>query len=60
MTRGAAALIPDELRRIYRHPDGRATTVPHHKGRDLAVPLIRAILAGVQLPPEEFPHRIGT
>ena len=39
---------------FYRHPDGRTTTVPHHKGRDLAVPLIRAILADVQLPPDEF------
>ena len=29
---------------FYRHPDGRATTVPHHKGRVLARPLIREIL----------------
>jgi predicted RNA binding protein YcfA (HicA-like mRNA interferase family) len=28
---------------FYRHPDGRTTTVPHHKRRDLAVPLVRAI-----------------
>jgi predicted RNA binding protein YcfA (HicA-like mRNA interferase family) len=45
---------------FYRHPDGRTTTVPHHKGRDLSVPLIRAILADVQLSPEEFLHRLGT
>jgi predicted RNA binding protein YcfA (HicA-like mRNA interferase family) len=43
---------------FYRHPDGRTTTVPHHKGRDLSVPLIRAILADVQLSPEEFLHRL--
>ena len=39
---------------FYRHPDGRTTAVPHHKGRDLSVPLIRAILADVQLSPDEF------
>jgi predicted RNA binding protein YcfA (HicA-like mRNA interferase family) len=39
---------------FYRHADGRTTTVPHHKGRDLAVPLVRAILADVQLAPAEF------
>jgi predicted RNA binding protein YcfA (HicA-like mRNA interferase family) len=43
---------------FYRHPDGRATSVPHHKGRDLSVPLIRAILADVQLSPEDFLHRL--
>jgi predicted RNA binding protein YcfA (HicA-like mRNA interferase family) len=39
---------------FYRHPDGRTTTVPHHKGRDLARPLIREILREVELSPEEF------
>jgi predicted RNA binding protein YcfA (HicA-like mRNA interferase family) len=39
---------------FYRHADGRSTTVPHHKGRDLAVPLVRAILADIQLSPAEF------
>ncbi|MBU1290255.1 type II toxin-antitoxin system HicA family toxin [bacterium] len=29
---------------FYRHPDGRTTTIPHHKGRVLARPLIRDIL----------------
>ncbi len=24
---------------FYRHPDGRMTTIPHHRGRDLARPL---------------------
>jgi predicted RNA binding protein YcfA (HicA-like mRNA interferase family) len=43
---------------FYRHPDGRATSVPHHKGRDLSVPLIRAILADIQLSPEEFLRRL--
>jgi predicted RNA binding protein YcfA (HicA-like mRNA interferase family) len=39
---------------FYRHSDGRTTTVPHHKGRDLAVPLVRAILADIRLSPDEF------
>jgi predicted RNA binding protein YcfA (HicA-like mRNA interferase family) len=39
---------------FYRHPDGRTTTVPHHKGRDLAVPLLRAILADIQIAPDDF------
>jgi predicted RNA binding protein YcfA (HicA-like mRNA interferase family) len=43
---------------FYRHPDGRATSVPHHKGRDLSLPLIRAILADVRLSPEEFLRRL--
>ena len=43
---------------FYRDPDGRATTVPHHKGRDLAVPLVRAILADIQLNPDEFLRRL--
>jgi predicted RNA binding protein YcfA (HicA-like mRNA interferase family) len=35
---------------FYRHPDGRTTTVPHHRGRDLARPLLRE----VDLSPGEF------
>ena len=41
---------------FYRHRDGRTTTV----GRDLSVPLIRAILADVQLSPGEFLHCLGS
>ena len=39
---------------FYRHPDGRATTLPKHPGRDLARPLIREILREIQITPEEF------
>ena len=39
---------------FYRHPDGRGTTVPHHKGRDLARPLIREILREIDLTPEGY------
>ena len=39
---------------FYRHPDDRGTTVPHHKGRDLARPLIREILREIDLTPEGY------
>lgn len=39
---------------FYRHEDGRTTTVPHHASRDMARPLIRAILRDIELTPEEF------
>jgi len=39
---------------FYRHPDGRTTTVPNHKGRDLARPLIREILREIELTPADF------
>ncbi len=43
---------------FYRHPDGRATTVPKHPGRDLARPLIREILREIELTPEEFQKQV--
>lgn len=39
---------------FYRHPDGRATTLPNHPGRDLARSLIREILREIELTPERF------
>jgi len=39
---------------FYRHPDGRTTTLPHHKGRLLARPLIREILREVDITVEQF------
>ena len=39
---------------FYRHPDGRTTTVPHHRGRDLARPLIRDILKDIGLTVAEY------
>jgi len=38
----------------YRHADGRCTTVPAHKGRDIAAPLLRQISRDIDLPIEEF------
>ena len=39
---------------FYRHPDGRTTTVPHHKGRVLARPLIREILKDTETTVDEY------
>ena len=38
----------------YRHSDGRGTTVPLHKGRDIAPPLLRQIARDIGLTVEEF------
>jgi predicted RNA binding protein YcfA (HicA-like mRNA interferase family) len=38
----------------YRHGDGRGTTVPMHKGRDIAPPLLRQIARDIGLTAEEF------
>jgi len=38
----------------FRHPDGRSTTVPFHKGRDIAPTLLRKITADIDLTIEEF------
>lgn len=38
----------------FRHPDGRGTTVPVHKGRDLAPVLLRQIAKDIGLTAEEF------
>ena len=39
---------------FYRHPDGRITTVPHHKGRVLARPLIREILREIEVTIDDY------
>ena len=39
---------------FYRHPDGRYTTLPHHKGRDIGRSLTRSILRQIELSPDEF------
>lgn len=38
----------------YRHADGRGTTVPMHKGRDIAPPLLRQIAKDISLTVEEL------
>jgi predicted RNA binding protein YcfA (HicA-like mRNA interferase family) len=43
---------------FYRHPDGRTTTLPHHRGRDLARPLLREIIREIKLTPEDMLHML--
>ncbi len=38
----------------YRHADGRGTTVPMHKGRDIAPSLLRKIARDIGLTVEEL------
>ncbi|MGO9601120.1 MAG: type II toxin-antitoxin system HicA family toxin [Isosphaeraceae bacterium] len=38
----------------YRHVDGRGTTVPFHKGRDIAPSLLHKIAADIGMTAEEF------
>ncbi len=39
---------------ILRHADGRSTTVPVHRGRDIRPGTLRGILADVGLTVDEF------
>ena len=57
-----AALGFEEVRqrgshKRFRHPDGRATTVPVHAGRDLSPILLRRIARDVGLTVHEFTKR---
>ena len=38
----------------YRHPDGRCTTVPFHKGRDISPILLRQIAKDISLSIDEL------
>ena len=38
----------------FRHPDGRVTTVPDHKGRDISPGLLRQILEDIRVSAEDF------
>jgi predicted RNA binding protein YcfA (HicA-like mRNA interferase family) len=38
----------------FRHSDGRSTTVPFHKGRDISPILLRQIAKDIGLTVEEF------
>ncbi|MBI4355815.1 MAG: type II toxin-antitoxin system HicA family toxin [Candidatus Omnitrophica bacterium] len=37
-----------------RHPDGRATVIPMHRGEDMPPGLLRSILHDIKLNREEF------
>ena len=38
----------------FRHPDGRMTTVPDHKGRDISPGLLRQIIEDIRVSAEDF------
>jgi predicted RNA binding protein YcfA (HicA-like mRNA interferase family) len=40
--------------RQYRHPDGRATTVPFHPGRDISPTLLRVIARDIGMNVRDF------
>jgi len=40
--------------RQFRHPDGRATTVPMHAGRDISPILLRQICRDIGISAEDF------
>lgn len=44
---------------FYRHADGRYTTIPHYKGRDLGRSLLRTILRQIEITPEGFIELLG-
>lgn len=39
---------------FYKHSDGRVTTVPFHKGRDIAPILLKKILKDINISTDEF------
>lgn len=43
---------------FYRHADGRTTTIPHHKSRMLARPLIREILREIEITVDDYNNHI--
>ena len=38
----------------FRHHDGRSTTVPFHKGRDISPILLRQIIKDIEMTTEDF------
>lgn len=40
--------------RQFRHADGRQTTVPDHRGRDVSPILVRQIARDIGMTPEDF------
>jgi len=45
---------------FYRHADGRTTTIPHHKSRTLARPLIREILREIELSVDDYNNNLNS
>ena len=43
---------------FFRHPDGRTTVVPFHKGEDIPRGLVRKILNDIETGWEDFRHHV--
>jgi predicted RNA binding protein YcfA (HicA-like mRNA interferase family) len=43
---------------FYRHVDGKTTTIPHHKTRMLARPLIGEILREIEITIDDYNNHI--
>jgi predicted RNA binding protein YcfA (HicA-like mRNA interferase family) len=43
---------------FYMHADGRVTTIPHHKARMLARPLIREILREIEITIDDYNNHL--
>lgn len=39
---------------FFKHPDGRTTVVPFHRGKDIGRGLLRSILNDIKKTPDEF------
>lgn len=39
---------------FFKHPDGRTTVVPFHKGKDIGRGLLRSILVDIKIDPKEL------
>ena len=40
--------------RRYKHPDGRSTTIPFHKGRDVSPVLLKVICKEIGITPDDL------
>jgi predicted RNA binding protein YcfA (HicA-like mRNA interferase family) len=52
--RGFVAVWQSGSHAIFRHPDGRGTTIPIHGKRDLGRGLLRQIMRDADLTPDDF------
>ena len=46
--------VRQRLTQQFRHSDGRVTTVPDHRGRDISPSLLRKILDDIRVEPTDF------
>tara|TARA_Y100000031_G_C7980676_1_gene274575 strand:+ start:150 stop:371 length:222 start_codon:yes stop_codon:yes gene_type:complete len=51
---GFAEIRQKGSHKYFKHPDGRATVVPVHPGRDIGRGLLRRIIREIEVEREEF------